>query len=286
MHLVPLSQLEMEYRKPYLALQAVDSLDRELRENSAYLKTMQPKVPIYFWGHSFNECNKNSLFPKLNTYIMHCLGYDLWTCWVYSALAMLQLRNERSARIVFNLNDSEYTLSWVEFQVDDVRYVVDPFLLSQGHIPQAYEYFRKIQRNLAAESNTFVIDYDEFWNLPITQKAYQLLRNQHTSQIWYELDCEFWFDPEISIKIDEVMSLRLTNPKMRPKYVISEEEGPDVLIAQSVIDICNQPNYNDDNIIGFVKLKESIKGLFDLLDGLYGPSENNDNPDQPNPSHQ
>lgn len=139
---------------------------------------------LYFHGHRLDKVLACDFFYRYG------LAVDWGFCGGVSALMMLALRNNRTARIVRGnwKNEKQGTVfhSWVEFRYCGVWFVCDPCWRTDSGIRFRHSYLHSSEVEI-----TYCCQYDEFWSYPISAEFYDRLQNPATSHLLYELFCAY-----------------------------------------------------------------------------------------------
>ena len=146
---------------------------------------MDEIIPCYFHGFPLCQVLINESFWQLSSYI----GYGL--CYETSALMMLALKNQRSARIVYadaiaeTLDGERETDQhvFVEFWKFGLLWCVDIAWAS----PMALMWWPIYKREFEIQHINRVFSYDEFWQYPLSLPLYEKIHDAEHSHILFEL---------------------------------------------------------------------------------------------------
>lgn len=134
---------------------------------------------VYFCGFSLADLAANHFFARFATFNSQNGGPGV--CHLAAALDMIALKGVKSARLVFGVDQREYTHSWVEFRHRGRWWVMDP-VWTHCFVAQRQEFYRQAQTK-----PLYVCKYREFWSFPISEELSDLLRKPKTSYLAYEL---------------------------------------------------------------------------------------------------
>ena len=263
MRRVSIESLKKDYAPGVSSVKNLDKLDRELLDNRAYCKIMDSKSPVFFWGHSLSECIRQNLFAKLLVCISAFVGGDIWTRCIFATLAMLQLRDEPTARIIIGQGKSSKDIGfcWLELQVDGVWYAIDPSLIHDKRIPLSEDCLDFAMEQSNPCTRIFVIDHAEFWDEKLAQRLHVLTRSRKTSQLWYELDCESWQAPGNTAKLQEVLDEKNNASVAEVCYGIVADGDLTFTINQGLIDLCMTAQYAPEELVSIVAFADALEEI-------------------------
>lgn len=135
---------------------------------------------LYFYGFSLAELVAERFFVRFATFNNENDGPGI--CHIAAALNMLALKDAKSARIAFGIDQEEmFPHSWVEFRYKGRWWVLDSVWIGR-FVMERREYYHtmKIEPQCTC-------DYEQFWGFSISEEIFEKLRNPRTSYLAYEL---------------------------------------------------------------------------------------------------
>lgn len=155
--------------------------------------TLKPLVIIfakqlcstYFCGFSVMEICAQNFFARYGDFVGHGL------CYTASALAMLTLKANRTARMVeMTYTDKEGRKNchhrWVEVRFHHVWWVLDLAWTTCG-VCLRQQHRREVIEGLTDCRITRICRYEEFWSYPMSHQLYDKLRKPETSWLLVEI---------------------------------------------------------------------------------------------------
>lgn len=175
----------------------IEELEIKLSVIDLQIRLMQ----LYFCGHNLSDMLECKFFYRYAQFIGHGLCYET------SALMMMTLRNNPTARIVrgnFLYQDKPRAHLWVEFYSYRHWWVLDPNE-PETFITLRSKYYEAKQMTIVSRCR-----YLKFWSYPSVRKLYRKLQRPQTSYLFYELSACFRIDylEATSKQIGELETLR------------------------------------------------------------------------------